>query len=121
MALTDDQKSKVRYWLGYPDGFRASFSDLEGGMSSLSTFGEARVTDALSQLDTIDAQLQTSWGRQKVVKAEEVTLAGHDEIRALWMEGRRLVRLIANTLGVTPRVDVFSAGGSGAGIARRGA
>jgi len=121
MALTDDQKSKVRYWLGYPDGFRSSFPDLESGLTSLSTFGESRVTDALSQLDTIDTQLQSSWSRQKVIKAEDVVLAGPQEIQALRMEGRRLANLIASTLGVSVLRDVFSSGSGGSGIAMRGA
>lgn len=120
MALSDEQKSQVRYWLGYPDQQRETFSDLEGGLASLSSQGEARVTSALTQLTAIDTQLQSSWSRQKVIKAEDVVLAGPQEIQALRMEGRRLASLIASTLGVSTLRDAFSSGGSGSGIARRG-
>ena len=120
MALTDAQKASVRRWLGYPDVNRQAHSGLEGALTALSSEGEAVVVAVLDHLATIDETLQSSWGRQKVLRAEDVTLAGGDEIVALRREGRRLVGQVAAALDVQPLRDVF--GGAGAsGVARRGA
>lgn len=120
MALTDTQKASVRRFLGFPDGNRLARSSLEGAMDSLSAEGEVVVEAILDQLATINSTLAGSWSRQKVLRAEEVTLAGAEEIRALRAEGRRLANELAALLGVTILVDVFS-GGSSSGVARRGA
>lgn len=119
MALTTTQKAGVRRYLGYPDINRESHQGLESAMVALSAEGEVVVGDLLTQLAAIDAQLQTSWSRQKVVKAEDVILAGHDEILGLRHEGRRLAGQLAGTLGVEPRRDAFGSGNT-AGQAGRG-
>lgn len=119
MALTSTQKSSVRRYLGYPDVNRESHHALEGALDALSADGETVVGDSLARLDLVGATLQSSWGRQKVVKAEEVTLAGAGEIRALRAEGRRLAHGLAATLGVPVHRDVFNSG-SRSGVARRG-
>lgn len=120
MALSDANKAKIRRYLGYPDVSRSSFPDVEGAMSLLSTEGEAEVTTVLGSLATIDSTLTSSWSRQKVIKAEEVTLAGADEILALRAEGSRLVGMLASLLGVRVRANAFSSGGNRSGIMPRG-
>ncbi len=102
MALSAANKADVRRYLGYPDINRDAHSALEGALVALSAEGETVVTGLLSQLGTIDTQLQSSWSRQKVKRAEEVTLAGHDEIMALRQEGNRLAATIGTVFGVTP-------------------
>lgn len=119
MSLTTTQRAKVRRYLGYPDGNRELSSSLEGAMTSLSVEGEAEVVSVLSQLATIEANLESSWARQKVVRAEEVTLAGADEIMALRAEGNRLAATLGSLLGVEPRRQAFTSGAS-TGIAGRG-
>lgn len=120
MALTDAQKAKVRRYLGFPDVNRLSFHTIEGAMTSLSTEGETEVVDCLTKLATVEGNLASAWDRQKVIKAEEVTLAADGEIRAHRAEGRRLVCTLAAILDVQPRWDVFGSPGGGAGIAGRG-
>lgn len=119
MSLTATQRAKVRRHLGFPDGNRELSADLEGAMTSLSAEGEVEVVDVLTQIDTISTSLQESWARQKVVRAEEVTLAGADEIMALRAEGNRLAATLASILGVEPRRLAFTSGAQG-GIAGRG-
>lgn len=119
MALTDAEKSRVRRYLGFPDTNRLLHHGLEGALVAVSTEGEAEVQDLLTQLDEVSTQLRESWARQKVMKAEDVVLAGHDEILALRHEGRRLVNQLAALLDVQPRRDAFSSG-STTGEAGRG-
>jgi len=120
VALTDTQKSQIRLYLGYPDVNRMAHHSLEGAMDAISTEGEDRIGDLLTNLAAIDADLAGSWDRQKVKKAEEVTLAGFDEIGALRSEGRRLAQDLANLLDVPPRRLPFGTSGGG-GVCRRGA
>lgn len=120
MSLTDTQKAQVRQYLGYPDVGRSCYADLEGAMSQLSAEGVLLVAGTLTQLGAIDGKLEEAWDRQKVTRAEEITLAGPGELRALRAEGRRLARRTASLLGVRVRLDVFGGGGSSTGVARRG-
>lgn len=110
MALTDAQKAAVRRYLGYPDVNRQSHHELEGALTSLSAEGETLVGGILTELATIQTTLQASWGRQKVTRAEEITLAGGDEIRALRAEGDRLVGDLGTILDVKPRRMPFTGG-----------
>lgn len=119
MALTDAQKAQIRRYLGYPDVNRLLHHQLEGALVAISAAGETEISGLLAQLATLDAQLQASWGRQKVKKAENVVLAGPDEICALRHEGRRLVGALATLLDVSVRASPFDSGSS-VGIAGRG-
>jgi len=120
MALTDTQKASARLYLGYSDRYRDDHQ-LEDALDNLTDEGETVVGDLLTSLGTIDTTLTSSWSRQKVLRAEEITLAGAGELRALRAEGRRLVRRLAATLGVPVVADAFGGGGSTSGVARRGA
>lgn len=119
MSLSTTQRAKVRRYLGYPDGNRELSQALEGAMTSLSAEGEVEVTGILTQLATLETSLESSWARQKVVRAEEVTLAGADEIMTLRAEGNRLAATLASIFGVEPRRQVFTSGAA-AGLAGRG-
>jgi len=119
MALTDDQKSKIRHYLGYPDVNRRQHTHLESAFDALSAEGETRIGEMLVRLAALDTDLDGSWDRQKVIKAEEVTLAGFDEVRALRSEGVRICHQLGNVMDVEPRWTPFHAG-SGGGVARRG-
>ena len=119
MALSDAQKAKIRRYLGFPDVNRRLFADLEGAMSVLSAEGQVEVEDLLAKLANVSAILVASQDRQKVVKAEDVILAGRGEIRALWAEGNRYALTLANVLDVTPRRQPFG-GAPSSGVCRRG-
>lgn len=114
MALTADQKAQVRRYLGYPDVNRGSYHNLEGALTAVSAEGETIVAAILVQLATCQTALEASWGRQKVSRAEEITLAGHDEVIALRAEGNRLAKDLGVLLDVEPRRTPFaSSSGSG--------
>jgi len=119
MALTDTQKAAARKYLGYPDRYRETYYRLEANLDDLSAEGEVVVTGLLTSLASVDDKLESAWDRQKVTRAEEITLAGPGEIRALRAEGRRLTQRLAAALNVEVRCDAFG-GTSGSGIARRG-
>lgn len=119
MALTDANKAKIRRYLGYPDVNRLTYYELEGALGAISSDGETIATGLLTSLDALHTALQDSWSRQKVVRAEEVTLAGPDEIRALRAEGRRLSAELAALFDVPVLVDVWGSGG-GSGTCLRG-
>lgn len=120
MALTDAQKASARYYLGYPDRYQETFFRLRSNLDDLSDDAVTLVGGLLTSLASIDTKLTSSWDRQKVSKAEEITLAGPDEIRALRGEGRRLVGRLAATLNVPVHADVFGEAGAGSGVCRRG-
>ena len=121
MALTTTQRAAIRRYLGFPDVNRQIFGNdaLEQTFDALTPEGEVEVVALLAKLATIDATLESSWSRQKVIKAEEVTLAGDGELRALNREGARLASQLADHLGITKRRNVFSSGSRG-GPAIRG-
>lgn len=119
--LTDTQKAQVRLFLGYSDASRGGPGDLERALVSLSAAAETQVSGLLTQLASIDEKLASSWDRQKVIKAEDVTLAGEGELRALRSEGARLVRRLAIICGVPIGENPFQTSTISSGIARRGA
>jgi len=120
MALTATQKSQIRLYLGYEDRSQgANYSLLEGVMDDLSAEAETQVGTLLTNLAAIETALAGSVSRQKVIKAEEVTLAGPQEVRTLWRMGNRLARNLATLLGVEVARIPFSSGPA-SGVARRG-
>jgi hypothetical protein len=119
MALSSANKAKVRRFLGYPDVNRLAYQPMEGALTALSPDGETLVVALLTSLEALHAALQGSWSRQKVLKAEDVTLAGDGELIALRAEGRRLSGELAATFDVPIFRDIWG-GSQAAGVARRG-
>lgn len=119
MALTATQKANIRRYLGYPDITQGSASTLEGVMLAISAEAETQIGTILTDLATIETTLRASWSRQMVTRAEDVTIAGPQEIRSLRAEGNRLARHLASVLGVAVWQFPF-ASGAGGGPTRRG-
>ena len=119
MALSDAQKAQVRRYLGYPDGYRYIYTELENAMTALSSEGETLVTDILTKLASIETKLTSAWDHQKVTRVEDVYFSGAGEVQSLRHEGRRLVADLASLLAVTPLRTPFSSG-SGGGPTLRG-
>lgn len=117
--MTDAQRVKIRTYLGYSDQSRGYYSRLEGAIDVLIAEAEEEIICLLEDLATIETTLKASQKRQKVMQAEDVKLAGHDEIIALWKEGSRYVRRISTILGVEIKENPFSSG-SPTGVAGRG-
>lgn len=117
--MTGRQRVKIRTYLGYSDQSQGFYSRLEGSISVLTTDGEEEVICVLDDLADIETQLKAAAKRQKVHVAEDVRLAGHDEIIALWKVGNNYARRLSTLLGIAIMRYPFGAGDS-AGIAMRG-
>ena len=121
MALTDAQKASCRLYLGASDFSASGVSTaLERALTALSSSAETQVAALLVKLATIETDLSASWDRQKVIKAEEVTLAAEGELRALRSEGRRLARQLGIIFGIEPISDAFGTGFAATGPCGRG-
>jgi hypothetical protein len=113
MALTDAQKAKVRFYLGYQDQFRDMNTTLESQLDAgLSADAETLVTATITQLESVDTKLVAAHTRLKAIKVGSITLSGDGEIMALRSEGRRFVGRLASLYGVQPISDVFAEGGA---------
>ena len=113
MALTGDQKSNIRRYLGVPDISRQYDLRLESAMDALSPEGETRVVDYLRELELIRAQLEDARACRLKVKqvVGEVILGHEDEIRTLWREGNRISRDLGVALYFHLRRMPFGTGG----------
>ncbi|MEL6346885.1 MAG: hypothetical protein AAFV53_27480 [Myxococcota bacterium] len=122
MALSEVQKADCRRYLGYSDRDRGLYNALEGALTALSPESEVRVGTLLTRLNSLEDTLFGAVDRQKVVKAEDVILAGAAEVRTLWAMGNRMVSNLASILGVASRAPYFSStnASSTSGFAHRG-
>lgn len=109
MALTEDQKFKIRLYLGWSERFHQHDSALEQAMSALETRppAEAGVVSLLAECERIDADITAAEKRLKASSVGPATLNGQ-EINQLRDRGRQFVGRIASILGVEVRNDVFS-------------
>lgn len=119
MALTDSEKAKIRRFLGYTDASKGGYYLLEGRMIDLSPEGEEEITQLLTDLADIEAELRKHWRAQRAKKVDEIELWGFDGIAAMRSEGLRLCLSIAMILGVEVQTTPF-APSSDSGIAGRG-
>jgi hypothetical protein len=114
MALTDDEKGKVREYLGYPQLEAATFYQLgtprqarpafvlEQNMLNLLPAGEVQVRALLAKLANSRSEIEASLGRLKASKLGPIELNGRE------MDQRKqhdtwLVRQLAAVLNVEPR------------------
>lgn len=121
MALTDTQKAKIRQYLGWSARYHTNDDALEKAMVTIGDLpeDEARVTAALTVLETLDTELTEARGRLKASVVGSITLNAN-EIAWLRSEGRRVVKRIAAILGVEIRSDAFGSGGSRGGVIKHG-
>lgn len=122
MALTDDEKTRIRNYLGYPSVNRQSFHALEGALSVIDgdDSGLVLVREFLVELADLDAMLKASRGRLKVAKVDDVRLLGPEEIRALRSEGCRLVERLGTMIDVPLRRSPYGGGSSASFTIGRG-
>lgn len=121
MALTEDQKYKVRLYLGWSERFHQFDSELEQAMSALETraSAEAGVISMLAECERIDTAITAAEKRLKASEMGPIALNGR-EIDQLRDRGRQFVGRIASILGVEVRNDVFSGSLPGANATRFG-
>lgn len=107
--FTVEERSKIRWYLGWPGRYLDTFTPLEQGMDVMSAEEETLIRAHLSKLDTlVDTTLPGTYIRLQAIKAGPLLLAADKEIMMLRSEGRRLVGQIAGTIGVPVGHDVFS-------------
>lgn len=118
--LSEDEQARIRMYLGYPANNRHPDWKLEGAMKAVQSNASevAIIRELLTELAAIDADLSSSRGRQKVVEADGVKLAGGGELRELNKEGRRLVERLARLLAVEPKAAAFGASSIHSGYLR---
>lgn len=111
--LTDDEKERVRYHLGYPQvqpaaamtfGLPTPVQTLflvDSAMNRLIQHAEDRVRKILTILDGIEDKLVDAQDRLAAERLEELTLR-EDEPNRLEAEYLRWAQRLANMLGVPP-------------------
>lgn len=117
MALTDAQRTAIRFYAGWQDGFGQFDSRLEQAMnyadarpSMLALFTNAingTPPGLLALLADIDSRLSGSYGRLKANMAGSLTL-NRGELASLRSEGRRHVGRMCSILGIDIGHDVFA-------------
>jgi hypothetical protein len=112
MALTEAQKVKIRFYMGWPARFHQVYPELEQAMSAVDSLPdtETQLEAILTDLDSIWALLKGSYVRLKALKSGSTELPGPNEVMTLRSEGRRNVGTLAALLGVGTIHDVFGAG-----------
>lgn len=127
-TLSDSQKAQARRYLGVPDVSRQFDTRLESSFAALTTEGAELVCEILTELDGIKAKLKEARDcRLGIIKVEDITFRGEDEIRLLWMEGNRLAVDLGVAMYFTPQRRPFGTRyadwanpSQGASVARRG-
>lgn len=120
-AFTNIEKSKIRRYLGFSELWRDLDSRLEGQLNDL----PERNPDAADQVREYIAQLDAIWAKLNsaaisnldVIRADEVTFRGPEQLMGLREQGRMLVQAIAITFYIDPPRDIFSSGTAGGLVA----
>ena len=109
MALTEAQRVKVRFYLGWSARFHQTDSRLEQAMNAIAAEAETQtqVETQLTALDDITTKLTASHARLKALQVGSIQLPGALEVSVLRSEGRRHAGALAATLGVDVRHDAF--------------
>lgn len=124
MALTEEEKARVRYHLGYLDvapvvsiqlGFPRASQPMflvEAAMENILETAIGIVRRHVAELDGIEDQISDARRRMKAEKLGEITLRA-DETDALEREYARWARRLADILGVPLNIyaERFRAGG----------
>lgn len=117
MALTEDQKSAVRAYMGKSDGFTDTDTRLESQLDHLRASAEARVVALLALISAIDTKLQsaalTRLDASEIVG--EVKLLGPEQLTELRKQGRMLCVRLGQIFQMAPAADYFDEGGGSMG------
>jgi hypothetical protein len=109
MALTDEQKFKVRLYTGWSERFHQFDSALEHAIAAVENHpaAETGVIALIAECERIDTAITAAEGRLKATTVGSIELNGA-EIEQLRDRGRQFVARIATILGIDVRNDVFS-------------
>ena len=109
MAFTDDQKTQIRRYLGFPDVFRASNTRLESAMDVIGGRSEVQsmIESDLAAITAIEAKLTDSLSSAGIKKVDEIEFFEAGQRKAIREEGRRLCGRLSITMGVPLVADAF--------------
>jgi len=113
VALSADEKVKIRYWLGY-----SVFEDSgpsQRAIDSLSAFPEAEpiVRDLLTDIDAADARLRQSRVTALATQDGAIQTRAAYALGVLRSHGRQVVGRLSSFLAVPIKRDMFAAGAPG--------
>ncbi|HSR79091.1 MAG TPA: hypothetical protein VLN57_21135 [Xanthobacteraceae bacterium] len=113
MALTEDEKTLIREYLGWGARFGQTDNALERAMSALETSASelARTRVHLAELARIDAAITACEARFKADQVGTIKLS-ESELARLRSRGSERVGRLARQLTVETRGDPFRPGGS---------
>lgn len=114
MALTDDEKTLIREYLGWSARFGQTDNALERAMSALETSSSelTRTRAHLAELQRIDTALVACEARFKADTVGTIKLS-ESELGRLRSRGSERVGRLARQLGVEVHGDPFRPGGAG--------
>lgn len=109
MTLTDDEKARIRMYLGWTARFSQTDTALERAMSALDMMPSELVLtrEHLAELTRIDAAIVTAEGRFKADQVGSITLS-QSELSRLRSRGHERCARLARQLGVPMKGGPFS-------------
>lgn len=109
MAFTQDEKSKILFYLGY-SGFEDDGPAIRSinGLDAHETFMGTIVRDCLVQLAAIDQQIIETMPLAKAISTGGVQPRAHYTLDHLWRLGRQQVTRLSRWIKIWPGGDVFS-------------
>lgn len=113
MSLDDEEKAKIRLYLGWSARFHQTDSRLEQALSTVSGMAaeEALIRADLARCDAALAQLDATETTAKAVAAGPIQLRVHYQIEAILRKGAIAAKRIASVLGVPFQNNVWCGGG----------
>jgi hypothetical protein len=108
MALSAEEKAKIRAYLGYADSFRYKNTRLEGMLEgALSAEAETLVRAHLTELTRVDTELTAAISTGGLKKADEIEFYPSSETRTQEDSKRNEGRMYINRLSIALAVPVF--------------
>lgn len=116
MALTEEQRFKIRFYLGFPDlsalpsitttdateiVILQKSSELEVRMTNIGESAEAKIIELLDLLDTSFSQYSSIHDRTPFKRIEDITFRD-DEFNLRWAINAGTINFLASILGITP-------------------
>ncbi len=106
MALTEEEKFKCKYYLGYGSRFDYEFED-KIATASASEYASAKLQELIEKAETTEAELDEAHSHYVAASTGDTTLQGLQETALLRSEGNRFVNAMAKLIDVENNGVVF--------------
>jgi hypothetical protein len=117
MALGEDEKAKIRMYMGWSPRFFQTDVALEQAMNAVDNLPEVLILiqnpiggsppGIIASLEALDAKIVEAQDNLPADQVGSIKL-NRNEMRQLYREGKRLVSRLATYLGTEVRTDIFS-------------